>query len=66
MAYFAKLQDSIVQQIIVVSDTIDDGATWCNQTFGGEWVECNNGNIGDTWNGTEFVAPPAPEPEAES
>jgi hypothetical protein len=26
MAYFAKLQDSIVQQIIVVSDTIDDGA----------------------------------------
>ena len=63
MAYYAKLQNSIVQQIIVVSNTIDDGATWCNQTFGGEWVECNNGNIGDTYDAVNdvFVAPPAPE-----
>jgi hypothetical protein len=64
MAYYAKLQNNIVQQIIVVSDTINDGAAWCRQTFSGEWVECNNGNIGDTYDpvADEFVAPVVEEP----
>jgi hypothetical protein len=57
MAYYAKLQDNIVQQIIVVSDTIDDGASWCNQTFGGQWVECNDGAVGWTYSDGAFVAP---------
>jgi hypothetical protein len=70
MAYYAKLQDNIVQQIIVVSDTIDDGATWCTETFGGEWVQTlDDGStrfaeIGDTYDyeTQTFIAPPQPEP----
>ena len=57
MANFAKLQNNIVKQIIVVSDTIDNGQAWCVETYGGVWVERNNANIGWTYNGTDFIAP---------
>jgi len=57
MAYYAKLQNNIVQQIIVVSDTIENGAVWCHETFGGEWVECNDGGIGWTYSNGVFTAP---------
>ena len=70
MSYFAKLENNIVQTIIVVSDTIDDGATWCTETFGGEWVQTfDDGStrfaeIGDTYDyeTQTFIAPPQPEP----
>jgi hypothetical protein len=57
MANFANLQNNIVQQIIVVSDTIDDGQAWCVETYGGVWVDGTNANIGWTYNGTDFIAP---------
>ena len=70
MAYYAKLENDIVQTVIVVSDTIDDGAAWCNQTFGGEWVQTFDdestrfAEIGDTYDyeTKTFIAPPQPEP----
>jgi hypothetical protein len=43
-----KITDNIVQQIIVVSDTIDDGATWCNQTFGGQGLNAMTVQVGWT------------------
>ena len=63
MAYYAKLENDIVQQIIVVSDTIADGQAWCVQTYGGVWVDGTNATIGWTYDGTNFIAPPEPEPE---
>ena len=75
MAHFAKILDTKVVEVIVVSnDDAPDEAT--GQTFlaslglVGEWVQTSYNNnpiegasrgkyagIGDTWNGTEFVAP---------
>ena len=78
MAHFAKVENDVVQQVIVVSN--DDAPTEvAGQTFlaslglVGEWVQTSyNANfrnkfagIGDTWNGTDFVAPVSPEVESE-
>ena len=83
MAHFAKVENGVVQQVIVVSN--DDAPTEIDgQTFlaslglVGEWVQTSYNNnpiegasrgkyagIGDTWNGTDFVAPPSPEVESE-
>lgn len=45
-----------------IVNTLKLGGTWkqtsYNNNFRGKYA-----GIGDTWNGTEFVAPPAPEPE---
>jgi sulfur carrier protein ThiS len=80
MAHFAKVENGIVTNVIVVSN--DDAPT---ETTGqdflasigltGEWVQTSYNNnpiegasrgkyagIGDTWNGTEFVAPIVEEP----
>lgn len=83
MAHFAKVENGVVQQVIVVSN--DDAPTEiAGQEFlaslglDGEWVQTSYNNnpiegasrgkyagIGDTWNGTEFVAPVYPEVESE-
>jgi len=57
MAYYAKLKNDIVQTVIVVSDTIDDGASWCVENYGGEWVECTDGGVGWTHSNGVFTAP---------
>jgi len=70
MTYYAHLIDDTVQQVIVVSDTIEDGVAWCTETFGGEWVQTfDDGTtkfaaIGDTYDfATQtFISPPQPEP----
>ena len=74
MAYFAELQNDIVQQIIVVSDDTENGAAWCVETYGGVWVQTVDdgltrfAQIGDTYDyATQtFIAPepePTPDPE---
>ena len=75
MAHFAKVENGVVQQVIVVSN--DDAPTEvAGQKFiaslglVGEWVQTSYSNnpiegasrhkyagIGDTWNGTVFIAP---------
>ena len=80
MAHFAKIENDIVVEVIVVSN--DDALTEADgQAFiasiglDGVWVQTSYNNnevegasrgkfagVGDIWNGTEFVTPPAPEP----
>jgi hypothetical protein len=49
MAHFAKIEDGVVRQVIVVNNEVllDEngqeqesiGAQFCHETFGGEWVQ---------------------------
>jgi hypothetical protein len=68
MAHFAKIENNIVTQVVVVDNSQEHrgqeflaedcnlGGTWIqtsyNANFGGKYA-----GVGDTWNGTEFVAP---------
>jgi len=66
MAYYAKLENNIVQTVIVVFDDIDNAAAWCTERFGGEWVQTFDddpnktyANIGYTYDAdlNIFIAP---------
>lgn len=79
MAHFAKVENGVVREVIVVGN--DDAPTEAaGQAFiasiglAGEWVQTSFNNnpvegasrgkyagIGDTWTGTEFVAPAVEE-----
>lgn len=76
MAHFARVDNGIVSEVIVVANEVlldkhgkeqeSIGAAFCNETFGGEWVQTSyNGkfrgkfaNPGFTWDGTEFKPVP--------
>lgn len=56
MAHFAKIEDGIVTQVIVVNNEVlldadgieqeSIGSQFCTDTFGGEWVQTSyNGNF---------------------
>ena len=87
MAHFAKVENGVVQQVIVVADSDCGGGEFpasepVGQAFiaslglTGEWKQTSYNNnfrdkyagIGYTFDSVNdvFVAPPAPEPEAES
>jgi hypothetical protein len=87
MAHFAKIKNSVVQQVIVVANSDCGGGEFpasepVGQAFiaslglTGEWKQTSYNNnfrgiyagIGYTYDAVNdvFVAPPAPEPEAES
>jgi hypothetical protein len=62
MAHFAKIEDGIVRQVIVVNNEVlkDDtgeeqeslGAQFCADTFGGTWVQTSyNSNFRGTYAG---------------
>ncbi len=62
MAHFAKIEDGIVQEVIVVNNEVllDSegveqeaiGAQFCTDLFGGEWVQTSyNGNFRGTFAG---------------
>ena len=71
MAHFAKIEDGVVTNVIVVdnSDTLDSegsesediGKAFCNNLFGGEWVQTsynsnirkNYASIGGTYDSTK-------------
>lgn len=66
MAYYAQIVDNIVTEVIVVNDDVQDGAQFCHNTFGGEWIQTYMNNpdkiyagIGYTYNPAtnDFVAP---------
>ena len=66
MAYYAQIVDNIVTEVIAVSDNVPDGAQFCHDTFGGNWVETfintagkNYAGIGYTYDAVNqnFVAP---------
>jgi hypothetical protein len=71
MAHFAEINnDNIVQRVIVVSDEYEaNGAEWCNNLFGGVWVQTSyNNNIRKQYAGIGFTYLPdvdvfvAPQP----
>jgi len=39
MAYYAQLANNIVTEVIAVNDDVLDGAQFCTDLLGGEWVE---------------------------
>ena len=68
MNYFAKLNNNIVVEVICVSESFDDGAKWCQETYGGQWVQTfdsspnkNYAAIGYIYNPEldDFVVPPS-------
>lgn len=80
MAHFAKVSNSVVEQVIVVANSDCAGGSLpesepAGQAFlaslglAGEWKQTSYNanfrgkfcNTGDTWNGTDFVAPVTPE-----
>ena len=80
MAHFAKIENGIVTDVIVVANddapTESDGQAFiASLGLTGEWQQTSYNNnavegvsrgkyagIGDTWNGTNFIAPPVFEP----
>ena len=45
MAHFAEILDSVVQRVIVVHDNDEaNGAQFCHDLLGGEWVQCSYNN----------------------
>ena len=45
MAYFAEIDDkSVVARVLVVKDSVPNGASFLSNLFGGEWVQCSRNN----------------------
>ncbi len=68
MAHFAEILDSVVQRVIVVHNNDEtNGAQFCHDLLGGEWLQCSYNNrirkqfpsAGYTYDDVrdEFVAP---------
>lgn len=61
MAHFAEIGSDNTVLRVIVADTKE----WCENNLGGTWVQTSyNANfggkfagIGDTWDGTNFIAP---------
>jgi hypothetical protein len=69
MAHFAKIEDNIVTQVIVVNNEVllDSegveqealGAAFCEELFGGTWVQTSyNGNFRGTYAGIDYTYDP--------
>jgi hypothetical protein len=59
MAYYAKIVDNIVTDVIVVSDDITDGAQFCTDLLGGDWVQTFMDNPDKTYAGIGYTYDPA-------
>ena len=45
MAHFAEIKNGIVQRVIVVHDNEEaNGAEFCKNLLGGEWLQCSYNN----------------------
>jgi hypothetical protein len=45
MAHFAEIFDGVVQRVIVVHDNDEaNGAQFCHDLLGGEWLQCSYNN----------------------
>lgn len=69
MAHFARLEDNIVREVIVVNNEVllDEngveqesiGAQFCHDTFGGEWKQTSyNGNFRGRYAGSGMIYDP--------
>lgn len=69
MAHFAKIEDGIVRQVIVVNNEVllDSegveqealGTAFCEELFGGTWIQTSyNGNFRGTYAGVGMIYDP--------
>jgi hypothetical protein len=60
MAHFAKIVDGTVKQVVVVHDNEEaNGAQFCHNLFGGEWLQCSySGKIRKQFPGIGFTYDP--------
>jgi len=58
MAYYAQIVDNIVTEVIVVNDDVPDGAQFCHDTFGGQWVQTYMNNPAKTYAGIGYTYDP--------
>jgi len=58
MAYYAQIVDNIVTEVIVVSDDITDGAQFCTDLLGGEWVQTYMDDPDKTYAGIGYTYDP--------
>lgn len=62
MAHFAEIdQNNTVLRVIVVHDSLEaNGAQWCNDSFGGTWLQTSyNGRIRKNFAGIGYTYDPA-------
>ena len=59
MAYYAQIVDNIVKDVIVVNDNVPDGAQFCHDTFGGQWVQTYIDDPDKTYAGIGYTYDPA-------
>jgi hypothetical protein len=55
MAYYAQISDDIVVDVIVVNDDIANGAQFCTDLLGGEWVQTFMDNPDKTYAGIGYT-----------
>ena len=58
MAYYAQIVDNIVTEVIVISDDITNGAEFCTNLLGGEWVQTFMDNPDKTYAGLGYTYDP--------
>jgi hypothetical protein len=55
MNYFAQLVDNIVTQVIAVNADIVDGAQFCHDLLGGDWVQTYMNDANKTYAGIGYT-----------
>lgn len=58
MAYFARLVNDIVTDVITVSDNVPDGAQFCHDLLGGDWVQTYMDDANKTYAGIGYTYDP--------
>jgi len=59
MNYFAEIVNDIVTQVILVSAEVSDGAEFCHNLLGGEWVQTYMDNPNKQFAAIGYIYDPA-------
>lgn len=59
MNYFAQIVNNIVTQVTCVNADITDGAQFCHDLLGGDWVQTYIDTPGKTYAGIGYTYDPA-------
>jgi len=59
MNYFAQIVNNIVTEVIAVNAEVTDGAQFCHDLLGGDWVQTYMDNPDKTYAGIGYTYDPA-------
>jgi len=59
MNYFAQIVNNIVTEVIAVNAEVIDGAQFCHDLLGGDWVQTYMDNPDKTYAGIGYTYDPA-------